>query len=57
MRFPVLEVLGHSALPHGYGQVQTCGVEVCETTTVALTAAPLPRSLRQAQASMSQRLT
>jgi hypothetical protein len=50
--------LGHSMLRHGHGQVHTCGMEVCELTAVALTAAPLPppRSLRRAQASTSPRL-
>jgi hypothetical protein len=50
--------LGHCTMLHGPGQVHTCRMEVCELTTVALTAAPLPppRSLLRAQASTSPRL-
>jgi hypothetical protein len=49
--------LGHCTLPHGHGQVHTCGMEVCELTAVALIAAPLPppRSPRRAQPSTSPR--
>ena len=50
--------LAHCTMPHGHGQVHTCGMQVCELTAVALTAAPLPppRSLRRARASTSPRL-
>ena len=50
--------LAHCTMPHGHGQVHTCGMQVCELTAVALTVAPPPppRSLRRAQASTSQRL-
>jgi hypothetical protein len=50
--------LAHSTLPHGYGRVHTCGMQVCELTAIALTVAPLPppRSLRRPQASASPRL-
>jgi len=47
--------VGALQLPHGHGQVHTCGMQVCELTAVALTAAPLlpPRSPRRARASTS----
>ncbi len=49
--------VGHSTLPHGHGDMHTCGMQVCEFTAVALTIAPLPppRSPRRAQASTSPR--
>jgi hypothetical protein len=33
--------LAPSTLPHGHRQVQTCRMEICEFTAVALTVAPL----------------
>ena len=33
--------LAPSTLPNGHSQVQTCGMDICELTAVALTVAPL----------------
>ncbi|MGP0078347.1 hypothetical protein, partial [Mycobacterium sp.] len=55
-----LIVFRRSGTPHfdkAMGRAHTCGMELCDLTAVALTAAPLPvpRSLRRIQASTSPR--